>query len=70
MHWSARHLLEHDGITVVGVAWTSAEALQCFEQVRPGVSLVDVNLGEENGFSRLTLISTHAEQDFSDTMER
>ncbi len=47
---AARHLLEHGGFTVVGVASTSAEALQCFEERRPDVTLVDVNLGNENGF--------------------
>jgi len=77
---AARHLLEHGGITVVGVASTSAEALRCFEEQRPDVTLVDVNLGSENGFdlaeqlhrsglpapSPVILISTHAEQDFAD----
>ncbi|BBZ47910.1 response regulator transcription factor [Mycobacterium parmense] len=77
---AARGLLEHGGITVVGVASTSAEALRCFEEQRPDVTLVDVNLGIENGFelaeqlyrsalptpSPVILISTHAEQDFAD----
>jgi CheY-like chemotaxis protein len=77
---AARHLFEHGGITVVGVASNSAEALRCFEEQRPDVTLVDVNLGSENGFdlteqlhrSRLPappsviLISTHAEQDLAD----
>jgi CheY-like chemotaxis protein len=77
---AARHLLDHGGITVVGVASTSAEALRCFEEQRPDVTLVDVNLGRENGFdlaeqlhrsglpapSPVILISTHAEQDFAD----
>ena len=77
---AARHLLEHGGITVVGVASTGAEALRCFEEQRPDVTLVDVNLGTENGFelaeqlhrsglpapSPVIMISTHAEQDFAD----
>jgi CheY-like chemotaxis protein len=75
---AARHLLEHGDITVVGVASTSAEALRCFEEQRPDVTLVDVNLGSENGFelaeqlhrlpapSPVILISTHAERDFTD----
>ena len=77
---AARHLLEYGGIRVVGVASTSAEALRCFEEQRPDVTLVDVNLGRENGFelaeqlhrsglpapSPVILISTHAEQDFAD----
>jgi CheY-like chemotaxis protein len=77
---AARHLLEHGGITVVGVASTSGQALRCFEEQRPDVTLVDVNLGSENGFevaeqlhrsglpapSPVILISTDAEQDFTD----
>jgi CheY-like chemotaxis protein len=77
---AARRLLEHGGITVVGVASTSAEALRCFEEQRPDVTLVDVNIGTDNGFelaeqlhrfglsapSPVILMSTHAEQDFAD----
>jgi DNA-binding NarL/FixJ family response regulator len=77
---AARRLLEHDGIAVVGVASTSAEALRCFDELRPDVILVDVNLGGENGFELaeqlhrsglpaprpVILISTHAEQDYAD----
>ena len=73
-------LLERDGITVVGVASTSAQALRCFEELRPDVTLVDVNLGNESGFDLaerlersglptsppVILVSTHAEQDFAD----
>lgn len=77
---AARRLLEHGGIAIVGVASTSAEALRCFEQLRPDVTLVDVYLGRENGFELaaqlhrpgvptsgpVILISTHAEQDLVD----
>jgi CheY-like chemotaxis protein len=77
---AARRLLEHDGIAVVGVASTSAEAIRCVEELRPDVILVDVNLGGENGFELaeqlhrfglptpppVILISTHAEQDLAD----
>ena len=38
---AARELLEHEGVTVVGVASTSADALRCFEESRPDVTLVD-----------------------------
>jgi DNA-binding NarL/FixJ family response regulator len=72
--------LERDGITIVGVASTSAQALRCFEELRPDVTLVDVNLGSESGFDLaeqlersglptsppVILVSTHAEQDFAD----
>jgi DNA-binding NarL/FixJ family response regulator len=77
---AARRLLEHDGIMVVGVASTGAEAIRCVKDLRPDVMLVDIDLGEENGFevakqlyeSRLPmptpviLISTHNEQDLAD----
>ena len=71
------------GTRCVGVASTSAEALQCFEELRPDVTLVDINLGGESGFelaeqlsrvggprpSPVILISTHAAQDFADMIE-
>jgi len=44
---AARRLLERDGTTVVDVASTGAEALRRFEELRPDVALVDVNLGSE-----------------------
>ena len=80
---AARGLLECEGITVVGVASTSADALQLFEQLRPDVTLVDINLGVESGFevaeqlhraggpspSPVILISTHAAQDFTELIE-
>jgi len=47
---AARGLLECEGITVVGSASTSAEALRSFEELRPDVTLVDINLGGESGF--------------------
>jgi DNA-binding NarL/FixJ family response regulator len=46
---AARMLLERQGLTVVGVASTSSEALQQVESLRPDVVLVDVSLGEESG---------------------
>ena len=47
---SARRLLEHQGISVVGVASTKADALRHVHELRPDVTLVDVNIGEESGF--------------------
>jgi DNA-binding NarL/FixJ family response regulator len=80
---AARGLLERQGITVVGVASTGAEALRCFEVLRPDVTLVDLDLGGESGFelaeqlhqagspapSPVILISTHAAQDFAEMIE-
>ena len=76
---AAARLLEHQGISVVAVATSSAEGLQRVEDLRPDVTLVDVNLGEESGFDVVErlhqngsdavptiLISTHAEEDFAE----
>ena len=76
---AARDLLEREGLRVVGVAATSAEALQQAEELQPEVVLVDIRLGGESGFDlarRLAeqqregppviLISTYSEADFLD----
>jgi DNA-binding NarL/FixJ family response regulator len=77
---AARVLLERQGLSVVGVALTSAEALSQAEQLQPDLILVDIMLGEESGFElardligrdqasgvSVILISTHAEADFAD----
>jgi CheY-like chemotaxis protein len=77
---AARGLLERQGVTVVGVASTSAEALQRTQELRPDVTLVDLDLGGESGLElarrlhrdagpaapKVILISTHAEQDYAD----
>jgi DNA-binding NarL/FixJ family response regulator len=75
-------LLERDGVHVVGVASTSAEALRQAAQACPDVVLVDIMLGKESGFelSRrldeagsiaggvVILISTLAEADVVDLL--
>jgi CheY-like chemotaxis protein len=43
-------LLEREGVAVVGIATTSAEALRLEEQLRPDVVPVDIRLGDESGF--------------------
>jgi DNA-binding NarL/FixJ family response regulator len=77
---AARGLLEREGITVVGVASTSAEAVRLAEELRPDVTLLDIDLGGESGFelarrlrreanpaaARMILISTHDERDYAD----
>jgi CheY-like chemotaxis protein len=74
---AARDVLEQDGLTVVGTALTSAEALTVAAEVRPDAILVDVDLGEESGFdlaqrlaaangSPVVLISVYAEAELSD----
>ncbi|OBA69475.1 hypothetical protein A5641_15255 [Mycobacterium sp. 1554424.7] len=77
---AATRLLEHQGINVVAVATSSAEGLRCVEELRPDVTLVDIDLGEESGFEVVEklqhnafglrvpaiLISTHGEEDFAE----
>ncbi|HEX4558248.1 MAG TPA: response regulator transcription factor [Mycobacterium sp.] len=77
---AARNLLESRGFTVVGVASSGIEARRCFEELRPDVTLVDVDLGNESGFEvaeqlqraggpaplPVILISTHDAEDFGD----
>jgi len=42
---AARDLLEGQGVTVVGFAATSSEAVRSVQQLRPEVALVDIDLG-------------------------
>jgi DNA-binding NarL/FixJ family response regulator len=77
---AARGLLDREGLVVVGVASTAADALRRVQDLEPDVVLVDVNLGTESGFdlarrlhsetrldqSRVILISTHAEDDLEE----
>jgi DNA-binding NarL/FixJ family response regulator len=74
---AARGLLEREGISVVGVASNTAEALLAVADLRPDVVLVDIDLGGESGFdlarqldgASVILISTHAERDYADLIE-
>jgi DNA-binding NarL/FixJ family response regulator len=75
---SASELLGREGLFVVGVASTSAEALRLATEFRPDVALVDIDLGDEDGFeltrelSRLEppttviLVSTHPEAELAE----
>src|SRR5215813_3381238 len=77
---AARDLLERDGISVVGVVSTGAQAYRACRELQPDVALVDIELGEETGFEvagqiagqassqqpRVILISSYSEQDFQD----
>ena len=56
---AARDLLEREGLRVVGVAATSAEALRQAEKLRPEVVLVDVSLGGESGFELARRLAVH-----------
>ncbi|MDT5264556.1 MAG: hypothetical protein QOI90_1182 [Mycobacterium sp.] len=76
---AATNMLERAGISVVGVASNSVEALTRYRELKPDITLVDVDLGVESGFDlvvqlnaadspapSMILISTHSEQDFAD----
>jgi DNA-binding NarL/FixJ family response regulator len=56
---AARGLLEREGLRVVGVAATSAEALRRAEELRPEVVLVDLMLGDESGFELARSLAGH-----------
>ena len=76
---AARDRLEREGLRVVGVAATAAEALRRAAELRPEVVLVDVMLGDESGFElarrlaagqqngrpTVILISTYSAADFA-----
>jgi DNA-binding NarL/FixJ family response regulator len=80
----ARELLEGQGLTVVGCATSSAEALRSVRELRPEVALVDIDLGPDSGFelagrlaadevegdvTRVILVSTHDEREFRKLIE-
>jgi len=79
---AARALLEQQGIDVVGVAASAEEAVQRAEEVRPNVTLVDIDLDGDSGFAvartlkvkgdaggQLIMVSTHAEDEFAELIE-
>ena len=80
---AASLLLEREGVTVVGVAPSIAEALRQARALRPDVILVDIGLGEESGFdlarllaqdgrgggAEVILISTGAEADYRELID-
>jgi CheY-like chemotaxis protein len=77
---AASNLLQREGVTVVGVASSSAEALHQARALLPDVILVDIGLGDESGFdvarllareghggsAEVILISARTEADFAE----
>jgi DNA-binding NarL/FixJ family response regulator len=79
---AATALLEREGVTVVGGASDSAQALARAKELHPDVILLDIMLGRESGFDvawrladselagiAVVLISTYAKADFEDLIE-
>jgi DNA-binding NarL/FixJ family response regulator len=77
----AADLLRREGLEVVGVASNSAEAIRLVMELQPDVTLVDIDLGDDDGFElaqrlhaisaapNIILVSTHAEDDFAHLIE-
>lgn len=77
---AARDLLEREGISVVGVAATGAQARDSCHELKPDVALVDIDMGGDDGFDlarqlagregpglpRVILISIYSEDDFAE----
>jgi CheY-like chemotaxis protein len=77
---TARLLLAREGVVVAGVASSIAEALRQVSALRPDVVLIDIALGDENGFDlarrlagsgtgddvSVIMISTRAGADYAD----
>ena len=75
----ARSLLEHEGISVVGVAASGDEAVRLAGEFVPDLALVDISLGDESGFDvarrlvgnsdsqapAVILVSSYDEREFS-----
>ena len=79
----ARGLLEHEGVSVVGIAATGDEAVALAQALGPDLALVDISLGEESGFDvarrlvdgargappAVIFVSTYDEREFSRRIE-
>jgi DNA-binding NarL/FixJ family response regulator len=79
---AARTLLEREGMHVVAEASTSAEAIDHARSLRPDVTLIDIDLGDESGFDlahrlthvgptagHLVLISAYPESDLRELID-
>jgi CheY-like chemotaxis protein len=73
---AASRLLERQGMSVAGVATTPADALARVRELRPDVTVIDVDLNGESGFdlawrladaeTKTVLTSTRSESDFAE----
>ena len=71
-------MLEHEGVSVVGVAGSGDEGVRLAEALRPDLVLLDISLDNESGFDvarrlvestpdppAIIFVSTYDEQEFS-----
>jgi DNA-binding NarL/FixJ family response regulator len=77
----ARDLLQRQGMSIIGVASNSRDALAIAASDRPDIALVDVDLGPESGLDvaralamsnepvAVILISAYAEKDLRDLLD-
>ena len=75
---AAAALLQREGVTVVGVASSTAQAVRQVRALQPAVVLIDIGLGNESGFdlarllaqdgqgAELIMISARAETDHAE----
>jgi DNA-binding NarL/FixJ family response regulator len=80
---AARRLLQQQGISVVGVASSGGDALRMAAELRPDVTLIDIELGDEDGVAvaeqlaagpdprggALILVSTHDDDEFREAID-
>lgn len=78
---SAARLLSAQGLEVVGRALSGTEALRLAQRLEPDLALVDVQLGDEDGFelarrlaanahaTRVILISSHSRDELGELVE-
>ena len=77
----ARRILDPSGVKVTGTASNIAEAVLRVSELRPDIVLIDITLGEENGFDlarrlaeldapgpAVIMISSDTEDDYMDLM--
>jgi DNA-binding NarL/FixJ family response regulator len=81
---AATTMLEREGVTVIGTSSSCADAVRSVGALRPDVVLVDVSLGEENGFdvarvldqdhhaggAAIVLISTRSRTELAELIDR
>jgi len=77
---AARATLGREGLTVVGLASNSAEAVSHIGELRPEVVLIDIDLNGESGFElarmvsgadgpAVILVSTYEQEDYAELIE-